>query len=113
MNCKKGFLPSFTPIIYSLSQTSCNSNAYTSVTINGENFFPYGGSYVNFGEIKNIPVVFYSSFTISFVVPLNLNAGIYEIVVVNIYNGNLSPTINCSSSGHNVLSNSVQFTVTA
>ena len=43
-NCKlsKGFLPSFTPEIYSLSIDTSLSGAYSNVSISGKNFLPNG-----------------------------------------------------------------------
>ena len=86
----KSFYPSFNPKIYSLSVTTSVSSVYSLVYINGSNFFPpsNGSTYVNFGSFTNLPIIFYSSFNISFVVPLNVVAGNYNVVVVNLYNGN-------------------------
>ena len=49
--------------------------------------------HVHIGIFKNISVTFYSSFNISFVVPLNAPKGIYNVVAVNIYNGNFSSPV--------------------
>ena len=94
--CKraKGFLPSFTPEIYSLSVDTSLAGAYSFVGINGSNFLPNGITTVNFGTYKNIPVTYSSSFNIAFVVPLNAPAGYYNVVVINTYNSNYSPNIN-------------------
>lgn len=81
----KGFLPNINPVISSLSQDSSTSGAYTQVYINGANFFPNTTS-VTFGPIQNIQVVFFSSFTISFLVPTNLPAGTYNVQVVTVSN---------------------------
>ena len=68
-NClrNKGFLPSFTPVINSLSVTTSVAGVYSLVYINGSNFIPTcnGVTYINFGNFKNIPITFYSSFNIS------------------------------------------------
>jgi hypothetical protein len=81
----KGFLPNINPIISDLSQDSSAPGAYTQVYINGANFFPNTTS-VTFGPIQNIQVVFFSSFTISFLVPTNLPAGTYNVQVVTVSN---------------------------
>ena len=91
------FYPSFNPIINNLSSTLSLFGIYSQVYINGSNF--QGTAFVNFGTYKNLPIIFYSSFNISFVVPKNAPAGIYDIVVVNLYNGQLSPAVKYSYSG--------------
>ena len=78
--------PNTTPVIYSLSPTESLINDYTVCYINGLNFSKSnttGNSTVTFGDIKNIPVTFYSSLNISFVLPNNLVAGKYSVQVVN------------------------------
>ena len=73
---------------------------------------PYGKTYVNFGtNYKNIPIIFYSTSQISFVVPLNAISGIYEVIVVNVYNGNFSPQVNITYAGNLNYSNSILYTV--
>ena len=115
-NCRKykSVYPSFAPTINSLSVTSSAAGAYSNVIINGSNFLPpcYGTTYVNFGSFKKISIIFYSTSTISFVVPLNAGAGSYNIQVVNIYNGNFSPNVNQSYPGIPNLSNSQLYTIT-
>ena len=115
LNCRKykGFYPSFTPTINSLSVSSSVRGAYSNVTINGSNFLPpsYGTTYVNFGAFKNLPIIFYTTTTISFVVPLNAVSGTYNVQVVNIYNGNFSPSVNQSYPGIPNFSNSVTYTI--
>jgi hypothetical protein len=110
----KSFYPSFNPKIYSLSVTTSVSSVYSLVYINGSNFFPpsNGSTYVNFGSFTNLPIIFYSSFNISFVVPLNVVAGNYNVVVVNLYNGNFSTAVNNSYPSIPNFSNSVTYTVT-
>ena len=103
LNCRryKGFYPSFAPTINSLSVSSSVNGTYSNVMINGSNFLPpsYGVTYVNFGSFKNLSITFYSNSSISFIVPLNALPGIYNVQVVNIYNGNFSPSINQSYPG--------------
>jgi len=110
---KAGF-PSFTPVINTLSVTTSVAGVYTLVYINGSNFIPpcNGVTYINFGDYKNIPITFYSSFNISFVVPLNATKGKYNIVVVNVYNSNFSPSVNQSYPGIPNYSNSITYTIT-
>ena len=79
--------PNTTPIIYSLSQVESVLGEYTVCYLTGLNFSKEnttGNSTITFGNITNIPVIFYSSLNISFVVPfINLIPGIYNIQVVN------------------------------
>ena len=94
--CKlaKGFLPSFTPEIYTLSVYTSLATAYSFVSITGNNFLPNGTTYVNFGNFKNIPVTYMSSINISFVVPGNAISGPYNVIVVNNYTSNFGSHIN-------------------
>ena len=108
----KSLLPSFTPVISNLSVISSIAGQYSLVYINGNNFFPNGTTYVNFGPYKNIPIVYYGSFNISFVVPLNAPAGNYNVVVVNLYNGQFSSPVKYSYSGNLNYSTSVTYTLT-
>jgi hypothetical protein len=107
----KSFYPSFAPIINSLSVTSSVASVYSLVYINGSNFLPpcYGTTYVNFGSLKKIPIVFYSTSTISFIIPLNAVPGYYNVQVVNIYNSNFSPAVNQSYAGNPNFSNSITY----
>ena len=110
----KPFLPSFTPIINNLSVTSSQYKKYSMVYISGSNFLPpvYGDTYVNFGEASTIiPITFHSCFNISFVIPLNIGIGEYQVKVVNIYNGNFSPGVNTSYPGIPNYSNSITYTI--
>jgi len=106
--------PNFNPIINSLSVTSSVAGAYSLVYIDGSNFFPpsNGITYVNFGNYTNLPITFYSSFNISFVVPVIAVAGNYNVIAVNIYNGNFSPQVNTSYPGIPNYSNSYVYTLT-
>lgn len=109
--CRKynGFYPSFKPIIYSLSVYESNVGQYTVVYINGLNFFPNGTTYVNFGIYNNIPITYYSSNNISFVVPTQALFGSYNVVVVNIYNGNFSTPVRYSYPGNLNYSNVITY----
>ena len=113
-NCKlvKGFLPSFKPEIYNLSVNTSLSGAYSNVLITGQNFLPNGSTYVNFGDFKNIPVIYFSSFNISFVVPTNAPIGSYNVILVNNYNSNYSPNINTIYNQNLNFSNSMTYTLT-
>jgi len=114
-NCRKykSIYPSFTPTINSLSVANSVAGIYSNVMINGSNFLPpcYGSTYVNFGSFKQLPIVFYSTSNASFVVPLNANPGSYNVQVVNIYNGNFSPSVNQSYAGVPNFSNSITYTL--
>lgn len=98
----KGFLPNITPIILSLSSYISAPGLYALVYISGQNFTPYNIS-VTFGTIQNIPIVYYSSFSISFVVPLNLSEGNYLVQVVENNANNLFPGL--------LYSNTLQYTI--
>ena len=113
-NCKlaKGFLPSFTPEIYSLSVDNSIAGEYSFVTITGNNFLPNGTTYVNFGSYQNISVSYYGSNNIAFVVPPNATAGYYNIVVVNNYTSNFGSRINNFYNTNLNYSNSVSYTLT-
>jgi len=109
----KGFLPNINPVIYGLSTYTSNVNDYTVLYITGQNFFPFGTSYVNFGQFENISVTYYSSFNISFNIPFSIfetnnkiiKPGTYDIQVININNStNLFPTT--------LYSNKVSYTLT-
>ena len=110
----KQFLPSFTPTISSLSTTTSAYNQSYVVQVAGTNFLPpvYGTTYVNFGNYTQLPIVFYSAFNISFCVPLRVLPGNYKVQVVNIYNGNFSPSVNQSYPGIPNYSNSITYTIT-
>jgi hypothetical protein len=115
--CKlsKGFLPSFTPEIYSLSVTSSTAGAYSNVLITGKNFLPNGTTYVNFGtNYTNIPVSYYGSNNISFVVPSNAlpSPPSYDVIVVNNYTSNFGSHINNFYNSNLNYSNSVSYTLT-
>ena len=122
-NCRryKSVYPSFAPTINSLSVSSSVHGTYSNVMINGSNFLPpcYGNTYVNFGPFNqfsghyiHLPITFYSTSTISFIVPLNLVPGFYNVQIGNIYNDNFSPSVNQSYPGIPNLSNSQTYTLT-
>jgi hypothetical protein len=114
INClrNKGFLPSFTPNLSSLSVTTSISGAYSIVYVNGSNFLPNGTTFIQFGGLGYLPVTYYSSFNLSFVVPLNAIANNYLVKVVNLYNGNFSPQVNQSYPGNLNFSNSITYIIT-
>jgi hypothetical protein len=113
-NCKlsKGFLPSFTPEIYSLSVYDSAAGAYSNVLISGKNFLPNGTTYVNFGTYTNISVSYYGSNNISFVVPGNAIIGLYDVIVVNNYTSNFGSSINNFYNSNLNYSNSVSYNLT-
>jgi hypothetical protein len=91
--CKKlSDYPIFTPTISNLSVTTSAAGEYSLVKINGTNFLPYGSTYIKFGSIS-LPCIYYNSFQIGFLVPETAATGSYNIQVINIYNGNLSPRV--------------------
>jgi hypothetical protein len=105
----KGFYPSFTPDIGNLSTTSSVAGEYSLVSIFGQNFLPNGTTYVNYGSYTNIQVIYNSSFNISFVVPAGAPVGLYDVVVVNVYNNNFSPSVNQSYPGTLNYSNALEY----
>ena len=107
-----GFYPSFTPTLGNLSVTSSAEKAYSLVHITGSNFLPNGSTFVKFGGWGYYPVTFYSSFNLSFVVPQSAPPGNYNLQVVNLYNGNFSPSINQTYAGNLNFSNSITYTIT-
>lgn len=106
-----GFYPSFTPILNGLSVTSSQSGIYSLVYVSGANFLP-NSTFIQFGNYSNLPVIYYNSFNLSFVVPLNAVPGIYTVKVVNIYNGNFSPPIRYTYPGNLNYSDSINYTIT-
>ena len=114
----KGFYPSFTPTIYSLSTNTSVHGIYSLVYINGNNFQSpsIAKTYINFTNSLNsytkLPITFYSSYNISFVVPTDAPAGTYSVVIVNIYNGNFSPQVNNVYPGILNYSNAVNYVLT-
>ena len=84
----KYLYPNTSPIIYSLSLTESVLGDYTICDISGLNFSKSnttGNSTISFGNITNIPVTFFSSLNISFVVPfIHLSPNTtYNVQVVN------------------------------
>lgn len=113
-NCRKiikGFYPSFTPSLSSLSVTSSATGAYSNVNVTGANFLPYGTTFIKFGNFGYISALYNSSFNLSFVVPLNASPGNYNVQIVNLYNGNFSPPINQSYAGNLNYSNAITYTI--
>jgi len=113
-NCIKNRkqLPNMTPVMYSLSTTSSASGNYSCVNITGENFYPNGITYVNFGSFKNISITYESSFNISFVVPTAASAGSYDVIVVDSYSGSLAPRVLYSYLPNLNYSNTLQYQIT-
>lgn len=98
----KGFLPNITPALLSLSSSVSAPGVYALVYLSGQNFTPYNIS-VTFGSIQQIPIIYYSSFSISFVVPLNVSEGNYSVQVVENNANNLFPGL--------LYSNTLQYTI--
>jgi len=108
----KGFLPSFTPNLYNLSVTTSISGNYSVVYVNGSNFLPGGTTFIQFGGLGYLPVTYYNSFNLSFVVPLNAIPGNYSVKVINLYNGNFSTPVNQSYPGNLNYSDSISYNIT-
>ena len=108
----KGFYPSFTPVLSGLSNTTSSSGVYSLVYLTGSNFLPNNSTFIKFGNYGYIQATYYSSFNLSFVVPLNAVPGTYNVSVVNLYNGNFSPPVNQSYPGNLNFSNSITYTLT-
>jgi len=119
-NCiqSRKFYPNFTPVIYTLSTNTSIHGTYSLVYIDGNNFQTpsIATTYINLKNSVNsytkIPITFYSSYYISFVVPIDAPVGTYSVVVVNIYNGNFSPQVNNAYPGILNYSNPVNYTLT-
>lgn len=103
--------PSFTPILNQLSSVSSSAGAYSLVYVNGSNFLPNGTTSIKFGNYGYIPATYYSSFYLSFVVPLNATSGTYNVQVVNLYTGNFSPEVNQSCPSNRNFSDSITYTI--
>jgi hypothetical protein len=104
--CRKynNSVPNIMPVILSLSNTISGQGVYQMIYINGYNFLPYDTT-VSFGNMKNISVVFYSSNSVSFVVPLNVAEGNYEVqVIINYFNTR-------SKTSSNLYSNKLNYTI--
>jgi hypothetical protein len=114
-NCRRldrGFYPSFTPELSNLSVTTSAAGGYSLVYVNGSNFLPNGTTFVQFGNFGYLPVTYYSSFNLSFVVPLNAGAGTYPVKVVSLYNGNFSPPVNQTYAGNLNFSQPINYIIT-
>ena len=87
--------PNTSPVIYSLSPAQSVLGEYTVCYINGLNFSKEnttGNSTVTFGDIANIPVIFYSSLNLSFVVPNSNNLVPGTTYLVQVVNNNYFPS---------------------
>ena len=71
------------PYISSLSNDSSAYDEGFAIYIYGDNFLPNGLSRVNFGDKRNIPVVFLNSNTLYFKINNFLLPGVYNISVTN------------------------------
>jgi hypothetical protein len=111
---RKGYYPSYVPVIDYLSVITSTAGTYSLVYISGNNFQPpsIGTTYVNFGNYKKLPITYFSTNSISFVVPIDAIAGDYSVIVINVYNGNFSTAVNNTYPGVLNYSNSVIYTLT-
>lgn len=105
--------PSFTPILNTLSITSSSITEYANVYVSGYNFLPNGVTKVKFGSTTPLlNVIYYSSYSISFVIPLHSVTGNYAVQIVNIYDNNFSPQVNQRCAGnYNVSDNAIIYTI--
>ena len=110
----RNIYPDFAPTINNLSVITSPAGVYKVVYISGSNYFPpcNGSTYVQFGSYTNIPIIYFSAFYISFVVPQNAVAGIYTVKVINLYDGNFSTPVNQSYPSIPNYSNPVTYTIT-
>ena len=106
----KGFYPSFKPLLNNLSVTSSTAGIYTELYVNGSNFLPNGTTFIKFGNY-DLPVTYYSSFNLSFVVPWDAVPGNYSVSIVNLYNGNFSSPVNQTYPGVLNFSNTITYTL--
>jgi len=112
-NGLRNTLPSFTPILTDLSVISSVQGSYQVVYVNGANFLPNGTTFIKFGSYGYLPVIYYSSFNLSFVVPLDAPVGNYNVYVVNIYNGNFSPPVKYTYPANlNYSTNNISYEIT-
>ena len=83
----QGSYPNLKPTIYSLSSYNASIFRITSypftVYILGTNFNTDENTTITFGSYKKIPITFYSSTSISFVIPREAIQGEYNVQVVN------------------------------
>ena len=109
----RNIYPDFAPTINNLSVITSPAGVYTVVYISGSNYFPpcNGTTYVQFGSYTNIPIIYFSAFYISFVVPQNAVAGVYTVKVVNLYNVNFRTPVNQSYASIPNYSNPVTYTI--
>ena len=95
--------PNFAPIIYSLSTNSSNAGVFKQVNIFGNNFSlgsTIGYTVINFGNYKGLPITYYGSTNISFIVPSTAIPGVYGIQAIN------------NSYPNSLISNIVNYTIT-
>ena len=100
----KGFYPNVNPLIYNLSSDTSVHGTYSLVYITGNNFLFDGSVRVNFGSFTNLPITFYGSTNISFIVPLDAPPGTYEVRVTSVDYTQVTPAI--------IYSNYVNYTLT-
>jgi len=115
---RNGFYPNFRPLILNLSTNTSLHGAYSLVYVTGLNYQPpcIATTYVKFFNsifsYDKLPITFYSTSSLSFVVPSEAPTGTYSVVAVNVYNGNFSPQVNSVYPGTLNYSNIVKYIVT-
>jgi hypothetical protein len=72
---------------------------------------PNGTTFIKFGNYGYLPVTYYSSFNLSFVLPLDAVPGNYSVSIVNLYNGNFSSPVNQTYPGVLNFSNTITYTL--
>jgi hypothetical protein len=109
-----GFYPNFTPYLEVLSSYYSEQGTFAQIFATGSNFLPaaYGNTYVSFGDYGELPTTIYSSKNLSFYVPLNVEHGIYDVTIVNVYNSNFGPSVKWTQAGIPNISNILQYTIT-
>jgi len=99
----EGKYPDLIPTIIHLDTYNANylqtSTRPFTVYLRGINFSANGITSITFGTYKNIPITFFSSTSISFIIPLNVKQGEYNLQVVN------------TNSTGSLSSNTVVFTI--
>ena len=104
-----GFYPRFVPVLNNMQVRRAPASAYTQVDVYGANFLPDGATCVQFGKSPPLHVTFYTSFHISFVVPMGLVPGGYMVTVVNIYSNQFAPKVKQSYPSNLNASNPMVF----
>jgi hypothetical protein len=111
--CRKSkkIVPNLYPYINGLSQYSSLMGSFIQIYVYGENFFPYGQTTVNFGNIQNIPINFLSSNAFYFELQNFAFPGVYKIIVNNNLNLNAKNVTANTITGLSLQSNIVEYRI--